>query len=790
MEHLHHGPKTVDLQFPYLSETNFDFDGEWLQYPNHEGIDLEKIRYFEWRKFPPVKLAQVLQNWLFFGLLRAIIPREISIQTEDFIRIGEDGQRFISTARLPEYLAKWMKLKGSLSEEDKQLVDRRNRLILDEAQPLTYALSGLPSQDTLVFHLFLPVPLEIALSCALLGEALALTNAALVDRNLGQIWSLGDTFCERLEIDGWCPFTISSMHQFSRLCTLHFCATLGGPKVKLSHRKCTDKLCIHTLNITARHFLQGCVCSMLKPEIEEVVSVIRRNQTPTLRYRKGGDYGALEIEAANNSTAYTAISHVWSDGLGNTKGNQMNQCQLARVQKAVDRLYQEDLADNVDCRWWWLDTLCVPKGETYKKEESDTISRMKEIYTRADKVLVIDSGLSTCDESTHVLEILARFRLSNWIRRLWTIQEGLFAREIFLLVGAVPISLCSLVSEAKRLPRDGFQNIIGLDLISNFGAIFGPSISNEVDCTSIERFEATTFELRVAEVIQTMVYRTSTFLRDEPLCLALLLDMDTTLIFHEIEKEKQEKGAHMSKSDTTSLSPATGPSVAGMTKFIQLANDASQRLNPPGCIPPSIISIQAKRLNKPGFRWAPESILNSEGNLLRLPSVIPSPDDPDAQIIRPSGMLCANGLKVMFPGILISEIHGGKPLHHGFLVDTSTDQKRKAYMPTFWKAAYSKSKYDPQWESKGDETGIAPTEKDSNQLAIIICAYGDLNVRGQTSVLVRIKDTGPDGELIVERMCTLAGERTPFYDDQEWITEPWKRVKGRWLPITQMWCVD
>ena len=89
-----------------------------------------------------------------------------------------------------------------------------------------------------------------------------------------------------------------------------------------------------------------------------------------------------------------------------------------------------------------------------------------------------------------------------------------------------------------------------------------------------------------------------------------------------------------------------------------------------------------------------------------------------------------------------------------------------------------------------DKTSIAPTEKDSNQLAIIICAYGDFNVRGHTSVLVRIKDTGPDGELIVERLCTLAGERTPVYDDQKWITEPWNRVGGIWLPVTQTWCVD
>ena len=405
MEHLHHGPKMVDLPFPYLSETNFDFAGEWLQYPDHEGIGLEKIRYNEWCKFPPAKLSKVLQNWLFFGLLRAIVPNEIQIRIEDFIRVGEDGKRFISTVRLPEYLAKWTELARCLSAKEKQLIAQRNEPILKEARPLICMLSSIPSKEHLSLHLFLPVPLEIALSCALLGEALALTNATLLDASPGMLWSSGDLFLERLEMDGWCPFIVSGINGSCRLGTLHYCATLGGPKAKLNHGRCTEKLCYHTLNIQARHFMQDCACSMLKPQIEEVASAVRGNQTPILRYKKGGHAETLETGEASDSKAYVAISHVWSDSLGNPKGNQMNLCQLNRVQMAVDRLYQQP-GDHRDPKWWWLDTLCVPKGNAYKKEEGLTISRMKEIYTKADKVLIIDSGLSACNGLTDVLEIL------------------------------------------------------------------------------------------------------------------------------------------------------------------------------------------------------------------------------------------------------------------------------------------------------------------------------------------------------------------------------------------------
>lgn len=101
---------------------------------------------------------------------------------------------------------------------------------------------------------------------------------------------------------------------------------------------------------------------------------------------------------------------------------------------------------------------------------------MKEIYTKADRVVIIDSGLSACCDATDTLEILARFRLSNWIRRLWTIQEGLFASSLYLLVGSTPISLSLLIAKVISLPRNGFQHQIGLGVINNYEEVFGLAI--------------------------------------------------------------------------------------------------------------------------------------------------------------------------------------------------------------------------------------------------------------------------------------------------------------------------
>jgi len=143
----------------------------------------------------------------------------------------------------------------------------------------------------------------------------------------------------------------------------------------------------------------------------ELVRVIRRQETPVLRYHREGE--RVEIGAAGDAVPYVCISHVWSDGLGNPRGNEMNACQLDRVKQVVNRLYDDKLNENQDPILWWLDTLCVPKGEAYRREEQETVAKMKAIYTQAQKVLLFDSGLSACNDPSDVLEILARFRLSN-----------------------------------------------------------------------------------------------------------------------------------------------------------------------------------------------------------------------------------------------------------------------------------------------------------------------------------------------------------------------------------------
>lgn len=80
--------------------------------------------------------------------------------------------------------------------------------------------------------------------------------------------------------------------------------------------------------------------------------------------------------------------------------------------------------------FFWLDTLCIPVGEANRAVRSLAISQMKDTYEWSDKVLILDSELESNTKSDPT-ESLMRITLSGWMRRLWTLQEGVLGSRLF-----------------------------------------------------------------------------------------------------------------------------------------------------------------------------------------------------------------------------------------------------------------------------------------------------------------------------------------------------------------------
>ena len=119
-----------------------------------------------------------------------------------------------------------------------------------------------------------------------------------------------------------------------------------------------------------------------------------------------------------------AISHVWSDGLGNPKQNSLPMCQYQRLQKLIASFPH----GGESTEYVWIDTLCCPTA--LRKARNIAIQRMKQVYESARFVLVLDSYLlSQNANGLSSIEILMRIFCSHWNRRLWTLQERLLAKD-------------------------------------------------------------------------------------------------------------------------------------------------------------------------------------------------------------------------------------------------------------------------------------------------------------------------------------------------------------------------
>jgi hypothetical protein len=772
MEHLPHGKRELNIKVPYICTEPYDHDDAWVDYPDKKGISIENIRFHMFYKYPPESIPPFLQNWLFFGLLRAVLQCDNKTANEDFKYVDATGQLLITTRALPTYLQKWREKLAALSPEDRRDTFVRNFTIFQEACALVYFLSKYPASGSLKMLPFPIVSREISLSFALLGDALetamrsmmteAEREASEIAQNESTFWSTGSFLLEKMEEDGWCPFIISGIEGSLQIDAIYSASTLGPPNDVYDHRRCSDNRCVARSN-TPRHSSERCCCSEIIPDMSKLARIIMEGQTPVLRFYPGIDEWSgierLEVSPGQPSMAYVAISHVWSDGLGNPKGNSMPRCQISRVQEAVNVLYKNEIGENENTQPipFWIDTLCVPNGKGLENIRDEAIRTMKEIYLNADKVLVIDAEVAACSASTDPLEILLRICLSNWLRRLWTVQEGVFAKSLHFLITKETISFAELLYEQVR---DNVGTRIGKHLGRKFSTIFGRCLEQLNPMAALWYRDENLDETKEVYMIREISSRTSTYLSDEGVCLALLLGFDPKPI----------------------LDAKNADRMRILIDFLD------------GLIPPGMLLLSGERIHTKGYRWAPRSILDNDGNKRQLTgfsSSVPDEYPSTEHMPRPSGMLDKQkrGLKVMFPGLLLDKIRAKGGLGWSFKVDTTNGSGEKEIIehgkpPLFWRVVYSNDGEDQPWEI------MSPKKQDSYKMAIIICAYGPFWRNSVSGLLVRIVDKAKDEMLVVSRICRLVICGTPEYDDFEWLKDPESSCTGQWRSVKQMWCVD
>ncbi|KAK5309164.1 hypothetical protein LTR70_010547 [Exophiala xenobiotica] len=451
-------------------------------YPQRCGYNASHLAAGQFTGRSPADIASFLQTWLYFGTLHEIFHPHREIETEDFIRRGSHGYPFITTVKFEEYVTAFLQSVKAMS-----LPDAENELI--RIQP---CLNQLLSMTEIVCTMDdCPLPSEVILSFSVLGATM---DCALdyhlhyhVDRN----WGLRDLAINQMREAGWCSRDIHLADTSCSELTMFYMCYLRRDLQGQDHGTCSRTTCqanqIDDKLYVTKHTTDGCKCRHRQPaNPEEVKRIIRTGNIPiisltpviTLNGIEDLDVSVKEVDGLKSSLKFRfrAISHVWSDGLGNTKANSLPHCQFKAMYTClkdfffdeiyneaiadIDKTYQRKLIDSDKPSWdkkldkkvnefsqWcetkcmsgvmratghfrspalnlWIDTLCIPLEKEYKRK---AIENMDKVYSASTMPIVLDAELQARSGRCSSEELLARTAVCGWMRRAWTYQEAILA---------------------------------------------------------------------------------------------------------------------------------------------------------------------------------------------------------------------------------------------------------------------------------------------------------------------------------------------------------------------------
>ncbi len=147
-------------------------------------------------------------------------------------------------------------------------------------------------------------------------------------------------------------------------------------------------------------------------------------------------HGTLRLLARG----YSIMSHVWGETQGwqSTTGWGAVTLELRRRGMPLDHLKR--CIDVCGAEWLWLDSVAMPAVLEDMDEKSaaavehtrvDIINQLRYIYTRADKVVVVDSALVRLS-SAGMVDAAAVLSVGFWMHRLWPMVECRLGSKVVL----------------------------------------------------------------------------------------------------------------------------------------------------------------------------------------------------------------------------------------------------------------------------------------------------------------------------------------------------------------------
>ncbi|KIX96499.1 uncharacterized protein Z520_07765 [Fonsecaea multimorphosa CBS 102226] len=711
---------------PYVCKGTYHGSGI-EKYPRRNGWDVLKLLDGELGTHSVDELGSFIQTWLYFGVLADVLTIiGLEFDQSEYIAQLPSGERVVTSLPLLAHISTWQKRAESLAPDERKKQGKQVRQVLEKASLYTNSLLTRTSQPPLT-----GISDDITLSILVLGSTLFRAASKICLKGLGAhyannildteefpearedeedistwaepYWGFSSLSTARLVEQGWCTRDITMLQDLFSPESIHYITSLGITKIA-DHSKCTGSTCVGNYvdpeGYQTQHTEAGCECELIGADQDQVVSILEGGGIPVVGFSW---YGInrdepLSIIKSSSSTPYVAISHVWSHGLGNVRTNAIRKCQMIRLWGYFQKLQGMEHQPAETQRFFWLDTLCVPLANDESRKAA--IARLTETYREAEIVLVLDQDLQRCPIPTTTEEISMRLGCSDWMRRLWTLKEGVLARNLHLQF------LDGVVDLAKERERHEGKVSISDNIGSDSRQLY-----SDIEILNIA-IEGSDFEVtKLIHISNALRYRSTSRTGDEAICIATFLGFHTDRVY-DLPPER---------------------------RIPYLLSHIPQ-------VPRHIMFMAGTKLQDEGYRWAPASFLNRNTST-----------DTYALTAGSSVPRTTAGLSVEFPGFTIK--YGGERLDSVFyMIDRA---ERVWYKFESARHVYPECDDEPDWEETlsalPSPAVVMPrnlTDADADAGSTLVCALVSQARRDGPTIRVRFEARAFVSRIVQDTMPT------------------------------------
>ncbi|KAF4625026.1 hypothetical protein G7Y89_g13142 [Cudoniella acicularis] len=284
------------------------------------------------------------------------------------------------------------------------------------------------------------------------------------------------------------------------------------------------------------------------PQPNDIINVIDKGGIPLISLSLDLEGGLrIRVVRATATSKYFAVSHIWSDSLGNPNANTLPECQIRLLEglgpsfrkssgiqivdpTTAEKLWKACISKDTQMTTGdspetllWIDTLCIPVDPEYSHLRTQAINSMAQIYASAGSIIILNHELLQLRrQEMPALSISAYVICSGWMSRCWTFQEGPLANKWLVLFEDGVVCIDDLFESIRHRPNSSSPVPSESDLFSWYRNM--PRLRELYEQRTFSRYSYSSQTLPLRHIWNNLCTRTTTKREDLISIISIMLE--------------------------------------------------------------------------------------------------------------------------------------------------------------------------------------------------------------------------------------------------------------------------